>query len=37
MAIDNDLSAGELTLIADGDAHIELAANLHSDGLGVFL
>lgn len=37
MAIDSDLSASELTLIADGGSHIELGADLSSDGIGVFL
>lgn len=37
MAIDHDLSAGELTLMAENDSHIELSADLHSDGMGIFV
>ncbi len=37
MAIDSDMHASELTLVADGGSHIELGADLSSDGEGVFL
>lgn len=37
MAVDSDLSAGELTLIAENDSYIELRADLHSDGTGIFV
>ena len=37
MAIDADITAGELSLIADSDSHIELGANLHSDESGIVI
>ena len=37
MAINSDITAGELSLIAENDAHIQLGANLHSDGAGLLI
>lgn len=37
MALDADMTAGELSLIAQGDSHIELGADLHSDGTGIII
>ena len=36
-AIDSDLSAGDITLIADGDSYINLGADLAADGSGIFI
>ena len=37
MAIDSDITAGELSLLAEGDSHIELGADLHAYGPGVVI
>lgn len=37
MAINSDITAGELSLIAENDAHIQLGANLHADGAGLLI
>lgn len=37
MALDSDITAGEISLVAQGDSHIELGANLHSDGPGIII
>ncbi len=37
MAVENQITAGDITLAAEGDAYIELAADLYTDGLGVFV
>lgn len=37
MAIDADMTAGELTLIAENDSHIRLGADLHAYGPGVVI
>ncbi len=37
MRLDSDITAGELSLIASGDSHIELGGDLHSYGDGVVI
>jgi filamentous hemagglutinin family protein len=37
MAIDAGITAGELSLIADGESHIELGADLHANGPGLVI
>lgn len=37
MALDSDITAGELSLVAQDDSHIELGADLHSDGTGIII
>lgn len=37
MAIDSDITAGELSLLAQGDSHIELGADLHAYGPGIVI
>lgn len=37
MQIDADITAGELSLLAEGDSHIQLGADLHAYGPGVVI
>ncbi len=37
MQIDADITAGELSLLAEGDSHIELGADLHANGPGIVI
>ncbi len=37
MAIDHSISAGDITLVAEGDSHIELSEDLSASGEGIFI